>query len=210
MPGFRRLRFGVPSVFSDIRKTVNTNRFCAVLPNATKEFQLERASVAVHAKRDDLLPCLLGDRWVGQHELSLRHCPPELQTCTFCLSEGQRACQHPFPNKDTGCCATADKKPAHTDVMCIVTSKPAVYCHRCRRRRPTIKGTQYVVQRNQQTSPAHAIAEQDDERGTQREKSSPAKPATHMPLPEKTTSAASDRQQLSFCSTPAEMPSILA
>ena len=69
---------------------------------------------------------------------------------------------------------------------------------------PTIKGTQRGVQRNQQTSPAHVIAEQDDEprtvllvhtdqdaqhlehvdqKGTQREISSPGKPAKLMLLP---------------------------
>ena len=50
--------------------------------------------------------------------------------------------------------------------MCIVTSKtsraPATIVDD---ERPTIKGTHRELQRNQQTSPAHAIAEKDDERG---------------------------------------------
>ena len=58
----------------------------------------------------------------------------------------QRACQHPFPSKNTDA-VPLPTKSLHADVMCIVTSKTS-------RER-----THRVVQRNQQTKLVHAMPE---------------------------------------------------
>ena len=75
----------------------------------------------------------------------------------------QRACQHPCPSKDTGCFATADKKPA--------------------RRRD--------VHRHQQNQPCTATTVDDEGRQSREHNAGcniTSKPALHMPLPNKTTS----------------------
>ena len=133
---------------------------CKNAANLSSSPPPSRPNKVRHAQLHCAYPSLLrnGNVLKRRDELFLKHfhCARD-----FNLSLREHSDVHNRKN-----CTCGTSKHPKADVMCIVTSKTSRVLPPVSTTRPSTKGTQRGVQRNQQNSPAHAIAEEDDERRT--------------------------------------------